>query len=258
MPTALITGASVGIGKAYANGFASRKYDLVIVARSQDKLEALATHLRQQYQVQVEVIVQDLSQPGVAQVIYDLLQTRNIQVDTLVNNAGFGDYGEFATRDGQRQQEMIQLNVSTLVDLTHKFLPSMQQRRSGAIINIASIAAFQPMPYLSVYAATKAFVLSFSQALWAENRDFGVKVLCVCPGPTETNFFTEAKFPNAIAAKNNQIDTVENVVKDTFTALEKDESVVVCGGLSNQLISTLSRIMPRKTLVSLIEKQFRN
>lgn len=258
MSTALITGASTGIGKAYAEAFAARKSNLVIVARSQDKLEALATSLTEQYQIQVEVIVKDLSQAGVAAEIFDLLTAKNIQIDTLINNAGFGDYGKFSDRDGSRQQEMIQLNISTLVDLTHKFLPAMQQRRSGQIINIASIAAFQPMPYLSVYAATKAFVLSFSEALWAENRELGVQVLCVCPGPTETNFFTEAKFPNAIAAKNNKIDTVDDVIKDTFIALEKNESVVVCGGMNNQIITSLSRFMPRKTLVSLIEKQFRN
>lgn len=258
MPTALITGASIGIGKAYAEAFAARKYDLVLIARSQDKLEVLASQLRQQHGVNVEILVKDLAKPGVAQEVFDYLQTKNIEIDTLINNAGFGDYGKFSDTDGQRQQNMIQLNISTLVDFTHKFLPAMQQRSSGVIINLSSIAGFQPMPYLSVYAASKAFVLNFSQALWAENRENGVKVLCVCPGPTETSFFSEARFPENIAAKNNKIDTVDRVIKDTFIALEKDESVVVCGNINNRLIASLSRVAPRKALVSIIEKQFRN
>jgi short-subunit dehydrogenase len=176
----------------------------------------------------------------------------------LINNAGFGDYGDFAERDGERQLNMIQLNIMALVDLTHKFLPLMRQRRSGSIINVSSIAGFQPMPYLSIYAATKAFVLSFSEAIWAENKDYGVKVLVVCPGPTETDFFTEAKFPETLANTNNQIATPEEVVQDALQGLEKGDSTVVSGGLGNKIIVNMHRFLPRESLVSAIAKQFKN
>jgi short-subunit dehydrogenase len=175
----------------------------------------------------------------------------------LINNAGFGDYGDFAERDGERQLNMIQLNIMALVDLTHKFLPLMRQRRSGSIINVSSIAGFQPMPYISIYAATKAFVLSFSEALWAENKDYGVKVLVLCPGPTETDFFTEAKFPETLAKTNNQIATPEQVVQDALQGLEKGDSTVVSGGLGNKIIVNMHRFLPRESLVSAIAKQFK-
>ena len=190
--------------------------------------------------------------------MFEYTQEKRLTIDLLINNAGFGDYGDFAERDGERQLQIVQLNIVALVDLTHKYLPLMRSSRSGSIINVASIAAFQPIPYMSVYAASKAFVLSFSQALWAENRSYGVRVLCSCPGPTETNFFTEAKFPTAIAAKNAQIVAPQVVVRDALKALEKGESTVVSGGFASSMITSLSRFVPRQTLVSILEKQFKS
>lgn len=258
MSTALITGASGGIGKAFAEELAARKTNLVLVARSEEKLKQIAKKLEQKHQVKVEVIAKDLTETNATNEVFDFINNREITIDLLVNNAGFGDYGDFAERDGERQQKMIQLNIMALVDLTHKFLPLMRQLRSGSIINVSSIAGFQPMPYISVYAATKAFVISFSEALWAENKDYGVKVLVVCPGPTETDFFIEAKFPENLASANNKIATPEEVVKDALQGLEQGYSNVVSGGLANKIIVNMHRFLPRESLVSAIAKQFKN
>jgi len=258
MSTALITGASAGIGKAFAEKLAARHTNLVLVARSEDKLTQLATQLQEQHKIQVEIIVQDLTQPDATTNVFNYTQAKDLTIDLLINNAGFGDYGEFAESDGEKQIKMLQLNVIALVDLTHKYLPSMRKNRSGNIINISSIAGFQPMPYLSVYAASKAFVLNFSEALWAENKPYGVGVLVVCPGPTDTNFFVAADFPETLTNQNksNNIATPEEVVNDALNALDKGKSNVVSGGILNQAIVNVSRFLPRETIVSLLEKQF--
>jgi short-subunit dehydrogenase len=257
MSTALITGASGGIGKAFAEELAARSVNLVLVSRSEQKLNQLAKQLQEQYQIQVDVIAKDLTDPGAAQVLYDTTQAKGLTIDLLINNAGFGDYGDFAERDGERQVKMVQLNILALVDITHTFLPEMRQRRSGSIINVSSLSAFQPIPYLSVYAASKAFILNFSQALWAENRSYGVRVLVVCPGPVETNFFTEANMPPALAGKTNKISTSQEVVQESLKALEKGESIVVVGGFSTHAITKLSPLVPRRILLNMLERQFR-
>lgn len=257
MSTALITGASGGIGKAFAEELAARQTNLVLVARSGEKLHEIATKLQQIHQVKVEVIAKDLTENNAINDVFDAIQKQELTIDLLINNAGFGDYGDFAESNAARQLNMIQLNIMALVDLTHKFLPLMRQRRSGTIINISSIAGFQPIPYISVYAATKAFVLSFSEALWVENRDYGVKVLVVCPGPTKTDFFTEAQFPENLAHANNKIATPEQVVIDALQALEKGDATVVTGGVQNQIIVNLHRFLPRESMVSILAKQFK-
>jgi hypothetical protein len=257
MQTALITGASGGIGKAFALELAARKINVVLVARSEEKLNQLASQLQQQYNVQVEVLVKDLTEPTATQEVFDAIKEKGFTIDLLINNAGFGDYGDFSERERERQIKIVQLNIQALVDLTHRFLSLMRQRNSGSIINVSSITAFQPMPYLSVYSASKAFILNFSQALWAENRSHGVRILCVCPGPTETNFFTEASFPKSLTGKANKIATAEEVVQDALRALERGDSTVVSGGIGSQFISRLSRFVPKQALVSLLEKQFK-
>lgn len=258
MKTALITGASSGIGEAFAQELAARKTNLILVARSEDKLQKLANQLQSQYQIQADVIVQDLTAPAATNSVFEAVSLKGLTIDLLVNNAGFGDYGNFATRPLQKQVNMIQLNITALVELTHLFLPGMQQRQSGAIINVSSIGGFQPLPYMSVYGATKAFVLSFSEALWAENQDSGVKILALCPGPTESDFFQRAEFPVSGEIVSNQKFTPSvEVVRDALTALEKNQSTVVTGGLLNQVIVNLPRLLPRDTLVSAVEKRFR-
>jgi len=255
MATALITGASAGIGADFAQELAARQTNLVLLARSETKLQQLAQQLQEQYKIQVDIVVQDLTEPEAAKAVFDIVTEKGLTIDLLINNAGFGDYGAFAELDGARQVKTIQLNILALVDLTHHFLPGMRQRRSGGIINMSSVAAFQPMPYFSVYAASKAFVLSFSEALCAENRSYGVHVLAVCPGPTETNFFQEAEFPPAltnIAAANYTPTKV--VVREALKALEKQYPSVIPGNVGNQLIANLYRFLPRKTLATLWKK----
>lgn len=252
MTTALITGASAGIGATFAQELAARQTNLVLIARSETKLQQLAQQLQEQYKIQVDVIVQDLTEPKAAKTVFDIVTEKKLTIDLLINNAGFGEYGDFAELDGERQVKMIQLNILALVDITHQFIPQMRQRRSGNIINMCSVAAFQPMPYFSVYAASKAFVLSFSEALWAENRSYGVHVLAVCPGPTETNFFQEAGFPSTLVnvAAANYTPTIV-VVRDALKAVEKQYPSLIPGNIGNQLIANLHRFLPREALATL-------
>ncbi|MGF1591517.1 MAG: SDR family NAD(P)-dependent oxidoreductase [Pleurocapsa sp.] len=259
MKTALITGASSGIGETFARELASRKTDLVLVARSQDKLTKLATELSSTYQVKTEVIVRDLAEATAGQAVFDAVQAKGLTIDLLINNAGFGDYGAFSDRPLSKQMTMVQLNITTVVELTGLFLPLMQHRSSGAIINLSSIAGFQPIPYMSVYAATKAFVLNFSEALWAENKDRGVRILAVCPGPTESKFYESADFPDSATGLNGMtMASAEKVVQEALQALDKGQSTVVAGGFANQLIVNLPRLVPRDLLVSVVGKQFKN
>ncbi|NER34233.1 MAG: SDR family oxidoreductase [Oscillatoria sp. SIO1A7] len=259
MPTALITGASGGIGAVFARELADRQMNLILVARSQAKLEELATQLRKEYKIRVEVLVKDLLEPGAATAVFEAVSQKGLTVDLLINNAGFGDYGTFAERPLPKLTDMMQLNIIALVELTRLFLPAMQQRRSGSIINVSSIAGFQPLPYMSVYAATKAFVLNFSEALWAENRPLGIRVQALCPGPTKTNFFQMAEFPQSNRPGDEpDAASPEEVVRQSLKALENNESTVVTGGLKNQVIVNLHRFFPRDTLASAMEKPFRN
>ncbi|MDZ8080893.1 MAG: SDR family NAD(P)-dependent oxidoreductase [Nostoc sp. SerVER01] len=257
MSTALITGASSGIGKAFAEELAARKKNLVLVARSEDKLNQLAKELKEKYKIQVDVIVKDLTEPNAAAAVFDATKAKGLTIDLLINNAGFGSYGDFAESDGERQVKIVQLNILALVDLTHKFLPIMRQRRSGSIINVSSITGFQPIPYLSVYAASKAFILSFSEALWAENRQYGVRVLVTCPGPIETNFFAEANFPPALAGSTEKVYSSEEVVSESLKALEQWQPTVIIGDVTTQIRSTLARLVPRKILLNILAKRFK-
>lgn len=258
MTTALITGASSGIGEEFAKQLAAKKTDLILVARSQDKLEELASKLQQQHSINAEVIVQDLTAPAAGKTVFESLQQRGLTVDLLFNNAGFGDYGEFSDRDLSKQLAMIQLNVMVLTELTGLFLPLMKQRGHGAIINLSSIAGFQPLPYMSVYAASKAFILSFTEALWAENKNTGVRILAVCPGPTESDFVNRADFPDSMAeTQSSAMTPTKDVVAEALKALDKKQSNIVTGGLPNQIIVNLPRFLPRDLLVNGVEKQFK-
>lgn len=259
MKTALVTGASSGIGEAFAQALAKRQYNLILVARSQDKLEQLAQTLREAHNIQIEVIPQDLTEANASQTVFKAVSAQEMQVDLLINNAGFGDYGLFTQSSLSKQLEMIQLNITALTALTHLFLNPMQERREGGIINVSSIAGFQPLPYMSIYAATKAFVLSFSEALWAENQDTGVTITCACPGPTETEFFKAANFSTSAMTESasNNYASPEEVVKASLEAFDKKQANVVTGGLPNQVIVNLPRFFPRETLVAAVAKQFR-
>ena len=259
MKTALVTGASKGIGAEFARQLAAQKINLVLVARSEDKLQELTKQLESEYGIRAYAIAQDLTVPQAGSIIAEKIEHQGLDIDLLVNNAGFGDYGLFSDRPLAKQMSMIQLNVNVLVELTSLFLPAMQRRGEGGIINISSIAGFQPIPKMSVYAATKSFVLNFTEALWAENKDTGVKILAVCPGPTESEFFKAAEFPTSLMEKNQssmKLTSNTAVVADALKALASKQPNVVTGGLVNQVIVNLPRFIPRDLLVKQIAKIF--
>jgi uncharacterized protein len=245
--TALITGASSGIGRAFARALAERGMSVLLVARSLERLRALATELSQRYGVQAEVIPADLSLPGAARQIQQEVERRDLLVDLLVNNAGFGLDGFFEILSPERDHQQVMVDVAAVVDLTHAFVPLMLERPEGAaIINVASTAGFQPVPYMAVYAASKAFVLSFSQALAEEYRARGLRILALCPGATETPFFDVAGEAASIGRRR----TSEQVVATGLHALERGRNVVI-DGYSNALLAQLPRFFPRRLVARL-------
>lgn len=240
---ALITGASSGIGEAFAHELATRGMSVVLVARSEGRLHTLAASLVRDHGVRAEVIVADMSEPGAAQAILAETQARDVRVHLLVNNAGFATYGPFDTLDPARDHEEVQVNVAAVVSMAHAFLPQMIERGAGGIINLASTAAFQPLPYMAVYGASKAFVLSFSEALWAENRTRGVRVLALCPGATKTAFFDVAG--NGEASLGS-LDTPEHAVMMALRALERGRNYTISGpNALNYILANGSRCAPR-------------
>lgn len=243
--TALITGASSGIGEAFANALAQQGLDLILVARSKDKLQAAAQALTQTHGVKVSVIAADLGLPGSGAALAAEVAKKHLAVDLLINNAGFGAAANFHKNEAARDQQMIALNVCAVVDLAHAFLPAMLERGAGGIINVASLAGFQPTPYMTVYGATKAFVLSFSEGLWAEYRDKGVKVMALCPGPVDTPFF-EATGNSRLRSTvpRGTMLTAEKVVAETLRAFKRGKSFVVPGA-ALKLMSLLPRLAPR-------------
>jgi len=191
-PFAVITGASRGIGAAYARAMAHRGFDLLLVSRNDVRLQAIATTLQHTYGVQIQTAVLDLAQPDAGHQLFVLSRQEREHVDLLINNAGFGMYGSFVDMALPRLHEMLRLHVNTVVDSTRLFLPSMIERKSGAIINVASLAGLFPIPYMAEYAATKAFIISFSEAIAEEVRPSGVYIQACCPGYTDTDFHQTA------------------------------------------------------------------
>jgi short-subunit dehydrogenase len=242
MNTTLITGASSGIGEAFARQLAVRGHNLLLVSRSEDKLMMVCNEVGRSQNIRAEYFAVDLSKPDAPQQLFEETRKRGLEIDLLINNAGFGSMGDFAKLDLQRELNMIDLNVRSLVELTHLFLQPMRERKSGAIMNVASTAGFQPVPYMATYAATKAFVLSFSEALWEENRTFGIKVMALCPGVTETNFF-EASSMQRPPVRTSQ--TPEEVVEVGLRALARGKSSVI-SGWTNRLLVETERVVPRK------------
>src|SRR5258708_2983332 len=192
MNTTLITGASSGIGEVFARKLAARGNNLLLVARSEDKLINLCNELGRSKSIRAQYVALDLSERDAPARLFGEAQNRGLEIDFLINNAGFGSMGEFTKLDLDHELNMIDLNVRSLVELTHRFLVPMRERKRGSIINVASTAGFQAVPFMATYAATKAFVLSFSEALAEENRPFGIKIMALCPGLTETSFFEAA------------------------------------------------------------------
>ena len=239
---ALITGASAGLGVDFARQLAAQGRRLVLVARRKDRLDALAAELGNARAIEV-----DLSLPGASDALMADLATHGEHVELLVNNAGFGLTGRFANLDGKRQRQMIDLNCGTLVELAHAVLPGMIERRSGDILNVASTAAFQPGPGMAVYFATKAFVLSFSEALHEEVKTTGVKVSALCPGPTATEFGRVAGFKPAGKSAKLFTDLAADSASVARAGLEGIEAgrAIVIPGLMNKATAQAHRLFPR-------------
>jgi short-subunit dehydrogenase len=250
----LITGASTGIGAEFARQFAALGHDLVVVARSADRLEELAAGLRTAHGVDVTVIAMDLAKPTAAAELWQRTSGLGLEVDVLVNNAGFGTHSDVAEADPERLEEEVELNCRTLVGTTARYLPPMRARGSGSIVNVASTAAFQPLPQMAVYAATKAFVLSFTEAVWAEERKHGVRVLAVCPGLTDTPFFELAGGAAATAASGTAARTFtrtpQQVVAHTIRALSGRKPSFVDGLANAVVIRGLNRVLPRRLVIA--------
>jgi uncharacterized protein len=256
--TALVTGASSGIGAEIASQLASRGYSLVLVARREERLRSLATELASDHGVQAEVIACDLGDPAERDRLEEELRSRGRAVEILVNNAGFGHQADFARSPRERMVEMVRLNVEAVVDLTSRFLGPMVERGRGSVINIASLAAFQPLPGSSVYGASKAFVLSFSEAVRTELRGSGVTVTAVCPGPVRTEFMAVAEFPGVEDRTPGIVWTsAEDIARQAVEGAEHDKRVVVPGLLS-RASALAGQHSPRAVALPLIGRIWRN
>ncbi len=242
--TALITGASGGLGQEFAKIYAREGYDLVIVARSEGKLYKLKNELETQYGCRVCPLTKDLSHPGTAYEIFNYTLEQNITIDALVNNAGFGDFGNFWEVDAKRQTDLLQVNIVALVQLTRIILPGMAERGRGSILNLSSVAAFSAGPRMCLYYASKEFVRCFSEAVAEEVRGTGVSVTALCPGPTATGFEQAAQMKNSHMFSLFRPADAAAVAEAGFRAAEKGKVLCYCG-LPTHLMNIAARLLPR-------------
>ena len=249
---ALVTGASRGLGRCFARTLATRKQNLVLVARSGEKLEALALELRYAHGIHVESIPFDLAQTGAGQELVDELTRRELQIDLLVNNAGFGDQGRFLELSIERQLQGINLQNATVVELTHRLVPPMIERKQGGIITVSSMAGFQPIPFASVYSATKAFLTTFSLALEAELKRFNVRVVTICPG--RLRIAPEDAEPGRERKKlPGGEQSHEEVVNEALRALDRGGGLVIPGAM-NKFAAFAERFIPRGQVARFVKK----
>jgi short-subunit dehydrogenase len=246
-PFAVITGASRGIGAAYARALAARRYDLLLVARDRGRLTHLAQELTARHGIIAEYEVADLAQADAAHRLYAAARVRRAATDLLVNNAGFGSFGDFASQPMSRIQDMLRLHVVTIVEAVRLFLPGMLERGAGGIINVSSVAGLLPVPYLAEYAATKAFVISFTTALAEEVRDRGVRIQVCCPGSTKTDFHESAGFQPRNPAPSQSPDTV---VALSLARLERNTPVVLTSW-TGRGVAAATRLIPCRLLTRL-------
>jgi uncharacterized protein len=251
---ALITGASSGIGECFARALARRGHNLVLTARSEDKLHQMAAGLAREHSIQVEVIAADLSVRDAAPRLVDILKQRNLEISLLVNNAAFGGRGEFWKLPIERQMAMVRLNINALAELTYLLLPAMVEHGAGAIINVSSTASFQPLAYTAIYAATKAFVTSFSMGLAEEVRPHGIRVVTLCPGGTRTNFFEAGNY--GLRKIPGGLQDPDEVVDDALKTLDHGGGLVV-PRLLNKLGVVVQRLIPRETVARFAAIAFR-
>lgn len=255
MKATLITGASGGIGEAFARRLAAEKHNLVLAARSEEKLRSLCDELGAKHGVTADFIAVDLTDTNADRRVFEETEKLGVEVDWLINNAGFGSMGEFADLDREREVHMIDLNVRCLVALTHRYLVRMRERRRGTIINVSSAAGFQPIPFMATYAATKAFVTSFSEAIAEENRPYGIQVLALCPGPTETNFHAAADMEASLSVKGFQ--TAEEVVETAMGAVGGGRAKIV-SGWTNWLVASGVNFLPNSLITRVMAKSLRS
>lgn len=242
--TVLITGASSGIGLSFSKIFAREGYSLILVSRDEKKLQTVKQELEQQTNQKIYILAKDLSLASAPREVFDEVQKLEIPINVLVNNAGWGDYGAFAQSNLDKQLNMIDLNIRTLTELTHLFLPMIHAQKVGYVLNVSSILGFVPGPFMSVYAATKAYVLSFSEAIREELRGSSVSVTALCPGQTATNFFKrtleESKEPFESMGMNS-----DEVAEIGYRAMIQGKSLVVTG-IKNKVFTFLPRLLPRQ------------
>jgi uncharacterized protein len=253
MTTALITGASNGIGFELAKIHASKGGNLVLVARNKSKLEELKIELENRYKVKVYVIGKDLSALNSAKEVYDETTAQNIEIDYLINNAGFGDFGMFYETDWNKELQMINLNITTLTHFTKLYVQDMVKRKSGKIMNVASTAAFQSGPTMAVYYATKAYVLSFSEAVDNEVRDQGIAITTLCPGATESGFQAAAAMEESALVKGKKLPTSKEVAIYGYASMMKGKTVAIHGWM-NWIMANSVRFTPRALVVKLTRK----
>lgn len=249
--TALITGASGGIGYELAKLFARDGYNLVLVARRESKLDQIKTDFEKQHGISVRVMAKDLSEPQAPEEIYRALQQDAVQIDMLVNNAGFTVYGEFAETNLKAELEMLQVNIVALTHLTKLFLPGMMERRHGRILNLASTAAFVPGPLMAIYYASKAYVLSFSEAIATELRGTGVTVTALCPGLTQTGFQKRGNLEGSRLLANPAVMGAATVARIGYRAMIKGRTTAIAG-FSNWLMVQGVRFVPRKVAAEMV------
>jgi short-subunit dehydrogenase len=251
---ALITGATSGFGFEFAKLFARDGYNLVLVARSSGALRKIAEDLSDTYQVNVRPLAEDLFKPEAAGRIYDQTKMWGIEVNVLVNDAGQGEYGEFTRYDFERDVDLIQLNITSVVGLTKFFLKDMISRNEGKILQVSSLLAKYPTPLMAVYAATKSFVLSFTEALINELKDTKITMTALLPGPGDTDFFHKAGAELSVTYKEADLSSPEEVAKDGYDALMKGESKIVSGA-KNKVQAAMSNVLPDSALASSMRKQ---
>ena len=254
MKVTLITGASSGIGEAFARKLAAENHNLVLVARSENKLHELCDELMLKHKITAHYIAADLTDFDADKRIFEETENHAMEVEWLINNAGFGSMGDFAELELETELEMISLNVMALVALTHRYLPKMREHEKGVIINVSSSAGFQPIPFMSTYAATKAFVTSFSEAIAEENRPFGVTVTALCPGPTDTNFFHASR---AVPFSAKGMQTSEEVVEAALRGVRRGKSSVI-SGFPNKIGAYLGTFAPNSLVTKTIGKVLRS
>ncbi|MFV0388044.1 MAG: SDR family NAD(P)-dependent oxidoreductase [Pyrinomonadaceae bacterium] len=227
MKVTLITGASSGIGEEFAKQLAAKKHNLVLVARNEKKLAEICDELMLEHKITAHFVAIDLNDFKADKRLFNETEHHNLEVEWLINNAGYGSLGDFAELDLENELEMIGLNVMSLVALTHRYLEPMRERRTGTIINVSSAAGFQPVPYMATYSATKAFVTTFTEAIADENRKYGIRTMALCPGATETNFFAASGIDKPVKLKG--VQTAEEVVTTALAAVERGKTSIVPG-----------------------------